>query len=116
MQIKSLARIEAIRNANADPAYVNDRLYRLMFKEDLYITAYERIKSKPGNMTAGADGATLDGFSINAIRSIISRMKDERFSFKGARRVEIPKADGKTRALSVAPPLDKVGKRLAITH
>ncbi|MBA1287513.1 reverse transcriptase/maturase family protein [Pseudomonas japonica] len=108
MQIKSLARIEAIRNANADPAYINDRLYRLMFKEDLYITAYERIKSKPGNMTAGADGTTLDGFSINAIRNIVSRMKDESFSFKGARRVEIPKADGKTRALSVAPPLDKV--------
>ena len=55
MQNKSFTRIEAIRNANIDPAYANDRLYRLMFKEDLYIAAYEKIKSKPGNMTAGAE-------------------------------------------------------------
>lgn len=108
MQFKSFTRIEAIRQANANPAYVNDRLYRLMFKEDLYIAAYERIKSKPGNMTAGSDGTTLDGFSIITIQNIISRMKDESFYFKGARRVLIPKADGKTRALSVAPPTDKI--------
>lgn len=108
MQNKSFTRIEAIRKANADPTYVNDRIYRLMFKEDLYIAAYEKIKSKPGNMTAGADGTTLDEFSIRTIRNIIDKMEDESFSFRGARRVLIPKANGKTRALSVAPPTDKV--------
>lgn len=108
MQNKSFTRIEAIRKANADPTYVNDRIYRLMFKEDLYIAAYEKIKSKPGNMTAGADGTTLDEFSIRTIKNIIEKMKSESFSFRGARRVLIPKANGKTRALSVAPPTDKV--------
>lgn len=108
MQNKSFTRIEAIRKANVDPAYVNDRIYRLMFKEDLYIVAYEKIKSKPGNMTAGADGTTLDEFSIRTIRNIIDKMKNESFSFRGARRVDIPKANGKTRSLSVAPPTDKV--------
>lgn len=108
MQNSSFTRIEAIRKANADPGYVNDRIYRLMFREDLYIAAYEKIKSKPGNMTAGADGSTLDEFSIRTIRNIIEKMKDESFSFRGARRVLIPKANGKTRPLSVAPPTDKV--------
>lgn len=108
MQNKSFTRIEAIRKANADPTYVNDRIYRLMFKEDLYIAAYEKIKSKPGNMTAGADGTTLDEFSIRTIKNIIEKMENESFSFRGARRVLIPKANGKTRALSVAPPTDKV--------
>lgn len=108
MQYKSLTRIEAIRKANADPAYVNDRLYRLMFKEDLYIVAYEKIKSKPGNMTPGMDKTTLDQFSTNTVRNMIEKMKDESFSFRGARRVLIPKANGKTRALAVAPPTDKV--------
>ncbi len=108
MQNKSFTRIEAIRKVNTDPTYVNDRIYRLMFKEDLYITAYEKIKSKPGNMTAGADGTTLDEFSIRTIKNIIDKMRDESFSFRGARRVLIPKANGKTRALSVAPPTDKV--------
>ncbi|MBA1241098.1 nicotine oxidoreductase [Pseudomonas kunmingensis] len=108
MQNKSFTRIEAIRKANSDPTYANDRIYRLMFKEDLYIAAYEKIKSKPGNMTAGADGTTLDEFSIRTIKNIIDKMKNESFSFRGARRVLIPKANGKTRALSVAPPTDKV--------
>lgn len=108
MQNKSFTRIEAIRSANVDPAYANGRLYRLMFKEDLYIAAYEKIKSKPGNMTAGVDGTTLDEFSISTIRNIIDKMKNESFSFRGARRVLIPKANGKTRPLSVAPPTDKV--------
>ncbi|MBX9761708.1 MAG: reverse transcriptase/maturase family protein, partial [Pseudomonadaceae bacterium] len=108
MQNKSFTRIEAIRKANADPTYANDRIYRLMFKEDLYIASYEKIKSKPGNMTAGADGTTLDEFSIRTIKNIIDKMKNESFSFRGARRVLIPKANGKTRALSVAPPTDKV--------
>ncbi|MES3708850.1 group II intron reverse transcriptase/nicotine-degrading enzyme NicA [Pseudomonas putida] len=105
---QSFTRIEAIRKANSDPSYVNDRIYRLMYKEDLYIAAYEKIKSKPGNMTPGQDGTTLDEFSIRTIRNIINKMKDESFTFRGARRVLIPKANGKTRPLSVAPPTDKV--------
>ena len=105
---QSFTRIEAIRKANSDPTYVNDRLYRLMYKQDLYIAAYEKIKSKPGNMTAGQDGTTLDEFSIKTIQNIIIKMKDESFTFRGARRVLIPKANGKTRPLSVAPPTDKV--------
>jgi len=48
-----------------------------MYKEDLYVAAYERIKSKPGNMTPGTDGSTLDGFSMQAIRGIIERMRSE---------------------------------------
>ncbi|MFL1529050.1 reverse transcriptase domain-containing protein [Pseudomonas sp. O230] len=108
MQNKSFIRIETLRKANADPNFVNDRIYRLMFKEDLYIAAYEKIKSKPGNMTAGNDGTTLDEFSIRTIRNIIDKMRDESFAFRGARRVLIPKANGKTRELSVAPPTDKV--------
>lgn len=108
MQNKSFTRIEAIRKANADPTYVNDRIYRLMFKPDLYVAAYEKIKSKPGNMTPGMDNTTLDHFSTTTVRNIIEKMKDESFSFRGARRVLIPKANGKTRALSVAPPTDKV--------
>ncbi|HEJ2783819.1 TPA: hypothetical protein SL223_001380 [Pseudomonas aeruginosa] len=108
MHIQSFTRLEALRKANTSHTYINDRIYRLMFREDLYIAAYEKIKSKPGNMTAGVDGTTLDEFSIRTIRNIIEKMKDESFSFRGAKRVHIPKANGKTRALSVAPPTDKV--------
>jgi len=40
------------------------REYDLMYQKVLYKRAYERLKSKPGNMTHGTDQETLDGFSM----------------------------------------------------
>src|SRR5690554_1616922 len=109
MSYKDLTRIEEIRKLNASRSnWVNKNLYRLMYKRDLYIVAYERIKSNAGNMTKGSDGTTIDGFSLETIDRLIKSMRDETFKFKGARRVEIPKANGKTRPLGIAPPRDKV--------
>lgn len=108
MEHKDLLRIEALRKKNAaNPHWVNTDLYRLMFNADLYIASYERIKSKPGNMTAGVDGSTLDGFSKATVEGIIASMRNESFRFSAARRVQIPKANGGSRALGIAPPKDK---------
>lgn len=103
-----LARLEALRKANGNPTWVNRDLYRLLYKPDLYVLAYERIKSSPGNMTPGADKQTLDGFSMKNIERIISELKEESFQFARARKVLIPKPNGGTRPLGIAPPRDKV--------
>ena len=86
---------------NSNKQWVNHEVYRLMYKEDLYILAYERIKSKPGNMTPGTDEETLDGFSLEAIREIIREMKTEQFRFKPVRQQFIPKPNGKMRKLGI---------------
>jgi hypothetical protein len=39
--------------------------YQGFFDEKLYKIAYELIKSKPGNMTPGIDGKTLEGISTD---------------------------------------------------
>lgn len=108
MSYKDLERLEVLRKKNVDPTWVNDDLYRLMYRPDFYVVAYERLKSKPGNMTPGADGTTIDGFSMETIEKIISQMRDESFGFSRARRVQIPKAKGGTRPLGIATPRDKV--------
>jgi retron-type reverse transcriptase len=79
-----------------------------MYKEDLYIAAYERIKSKPSNMTPGTDMETLDGFSLSAIRKVIQDMRTEQFQFKPVRIEYIPKPDGKMRKLGIPSVRDKV--------
>jgi retron-type reverse transcriptase len=79
-----------------------------MYKEDLYIAAYERIKSHPGNMTPGTDGMTLDGWSLTTIRAIIQEMQTEQFQVKPVRTVYIPKANGKMRKLGIPSTRDKV--------
>jgi group II intron reverse transcriptase/maturase len=101
-------RLEYLRKANSNKDWKNDDLYRLLYRADLYILAYERIKSKPGNMTAGTDGETLDGFSLEAIESIIQEMRTEQFRFKPVRTTFIPKANGKMRKLGIACVRDKV--------
>src|SRR5438067_5513202 len=98
---KTLQRLERLRQLNTDRNRVNDNLYRLMYKEDLYILAYERIKSAPGNMTRGSDGKTIDGFSMSMIQNIIQEMRTEHFQFKPVRTVYIPKANGKKRKLGI---------------
>jgi group II intron reverse transcriptase/maturase len=105
---KGLNRLQRIRKLNENPTWVNRDLYRLMYERDLYITAYEHIKSSPGNMTAGADGETIDGFSMKTIDRIITAMRDQSFTFTRARRTYIPKANGKLRPLGIPSPKDKV--------
>jgi len=98
---QTLRRIERLRQLNSTREWVNDDLYRLMYKEDLYIVAYERIKSKPGNMTEGTDGMTMDGFSLDAIQGIIQAMRTEHVHFKPVRTVYLPKPNGKMRKLGI---------------
>jgi len=108
MDNQALIGLEALRKHNVDRGWVNYDLYRLLYRPELYEVAYERIKSKPGNMTAGSDGQTLDGFSHQTIRNLIASLRDESFQFQPARRIHIPKANGKTRALGIPSPRDKV--------
>lgn len=37
--------------------------YKVMTYIEMYKVAYQKLKSKPGNLTAGADEETLDGMS-----------------------------------------------------
>ena len=108
METQALVRLEALRRRNVNCDWVNNDLYRLLYKLDLYEVAYEKIKSSPGNMTAGTDGITLDGFSYAVIGDTIRSLRDESFQFKPARREYIPKANEKMRPLGISPPRDKI--------
>lgn len=108
MSQKTIARVERLQQLNSNRQWIDHDLYRLMYQEDLYIIAYERIKSKPGNMTPGRDEETLDGFSLAAIREIIQEMRTEHFCFRPVREQFIPKPNGKMRKLGIPCVWDKV--------
>jgi len=82
--------------------------YKQLFEIDLYKSAYQSLKSKPGNMTPGTDKETLDGISIQWAEEVIKSMKDRTFQFKPSERVYIPKKNGKLRPLGIPSPRDKV--------
>src|SRR5712691_13566 len=86
-----------------------DELYRQLYNPQMYEIAYGRIYSNKGAMTAGVDGETADGMSLDKIGRIIDAVRHERYRFKPARRVHIPKKDtAKTRPLGLPSWSDKL--------
>ncbi len=84
------------------------QLYRQLFNRDLYLTAYGNIYSNKGAMTPGATEETADGMSEDKIDQIIELMRHERYRFSPARRVYIPKRNGKLRPLGLPTWSDKL--------
>jgi group II intron reverse transcriptase/maturase len=84
------------------------QLYRQMFNKDLYLLAYGNIYSNQGAMTPGASAETADGMSEGKIGEIIGLMRHERYRFSPARRVYIPKKNGKLRPLGLPSWSDKL--------
>jgi len=74
---KAIKRLEVVRQLNARGGWTNQKLYKLMLEQDLYVVAYQKIKSEPGNMTPGTDDETLDGFSLEEINNLIREMQTE---------------------------------------
>ena len=88
--------------------YKYERLYRLLYNEEMYLTAYQNIYSNNGSMTKGTDNKTVDGMSIKRIQNIISSLKDESYQPKPTRRTYIPKKNGKLRPLGIPSFDDKL--------
>lgn len=88
--------------------YVFDRLYRNLYNPEFYLKAYANLYAKPGNMTEGSDGKTIDGFNLKRIDSLIESLKNETYQPKPSRRVYIPKANGKKRPLGIPSFDDKL--------
>jgi len=85
-----------------------EQLYRQMFNRELYFLAYGKIYSNQGAMTPGASEETADGMSEEKIEQIIGLMRREKYRFAPARRVYIPKKNGKLRPLGMPAWSDKL--------
>jgi len=85
-----------------------DELYRQLFNPQLYLLAYGRIYSNDGAMTPGVTQETVDGMSLGKIGRIIDAVRHERYRFSPARRVWIPKKNGKLRPLGMPTWPDKL--------
>lgn len=100
--------LNSLTGHGEDLNYKFERLYRILFNEEMYYVAYQRIYAKPGNMTAGTDGETIDLMSLIRIEKLINSLKDESYQPKPSKRVHIPKKNGKLRPLGVPAFNDKL--------
>ena len=85
-----------------------ERLYRQLFNPQLYLAAYGKLYSNAGAMTPGVTGETADGMSLEKIGVIIEAVRNERYRWSPARRIYIPKRNGKRRPLGLPVWSDKL--------
>lgn len=100
--------LNSLAGHSQDPNYKFERLYRLMYNENLYATAYQNIAPNTGNCTKGADGQSIDGMSVKRIHNLIDRLKDESYRPYPAKRVYIPKKNAKKRPIGIPAFDDKL--------
>lgn len=85
-----------------------ERVYRQLFNKNLYLTAYGKIYRNQGAMTPGVTDDTVDAMSLAKIDAIIMSLRSERYQWKPAKRVYIPKRTGKCRPLGLPVWSDKL--------
>ena len=73
------------------------RVYANMLKLEHFTAAYGKLYSNSGAMTAGADGKTADGTSIEKLEKLIEELKTRQFRWTPVVRTYIPKKDGRKR-------------------
>lgn len=88
--------------------YKFERLYRILFNEEMYYRAYQKLSKKQGNTTKGSDGKSIDGTSLKVIKQLIEELKKESYQPMPARRTYIPKKNGKMRPLGIPAFRDKL--------
>lgn len=96
------------KNSSEHKNGIYTRLYRYLLREDIYMQAYKNLYANSGAGTKGTDDDTADGFSVEYVNTIIDELKTQTYTPKAVRRINIPKANGKTRPLGIPSFRDKL--------
>lgn len=100
--------LNSLNEHSKDSSYKFECLYRILFNEELFYVAYQKIASNGGSTTKGSDGRSIDEMSLARIETLIASLKDESYQPHPSRRVHIPKKNGKTRPLGIPAFEDKL--------
>lgn len=104
--------LTVLSSMSCKPEVQFDKLFQKLYNVELWLMAYQLIAPRQGNMTEGVDGTTIDGTGRKRIEKIIADLKASRYTPKPARRVYIPKANGKLRPLGIPSFEDKLLQRV----
>jgi group II intron reverse transcriptase/maturase len=101
-------KLDNLRLRAKESPVIDRNLISLLSNPTLLEIAYNNIKSKPGNRTPGITTETLDGMTGEWFTETAELLRSGKFDFKPSRRINIPKASGGTRPLSIGTPRDQI--------
>jgi group II intron reverse transcriptase/maturase len=85
-----------------------ERVYRELYDLDRFQRAYAKLYANSGAMTPGTTPETVDGMSVEKMKTIILTLRDDSFQWKPTKRIYIPKKNGKMRPLGLPTWTDKL--------
>lgn len=100
-------RIESLPTLSGSGRKING-LHRLLRSPYLFERAFEKVSRNRGAGTPGIDGKTFDGITSSELAGIAARVSEGTYRFRPARRVYIPKGNGKTRPLGIPTVEDRL--------
>ncbi|MCR8964171.1 reverse transcriptase domain-containing protein [Brevibacillus halotolerans] len=101
--------LSVLKSKSSNKDYVFKDLYRMLYNPNFHLRAYTKLAPNTGNMTAGTDGNTIDGFGTERIMKVIAKLRDESYQPAPVRRIYIPKRNSdKKRPLGIPTFDDKV--------
>ena len=98
---RTIKKFLGIQQCSTNEHKVKDLFHMVLNAPDLWQHAYLKIYANPGNMTAGTDGLTIDGYSEERAANLCELLRENRYVPTPVRRVYIPKANGKMRPLGM---------------
>lgn len=107
--MSKLKRLVAISKlSQKDRKWIHKDIFRVLYKEEIWIAAYEKIKSNKGALTPGSEPITLDGMSLERLKQLREKVCSEQYTFKTVKLTYIPRPDGRKRPLGLPTANDKI--------
>jgi group II intron reverse transcriptase/maturase len=107
LSTRTLSKFSGIRKCSAHGHKVKDLFQLILNAPDLWAQAYGNISANKGGLTKGAEGPTLEGYSDERAANTCELLRENRYVPSPARRVYIPKPNGKQRPLGMPNAVDK---------
>ena len=80
--MSKLKRLVAISKlSQKDRKWIHKDIFRILYKDEIWITAYENIKSNKGALTPGSESGTLDGMSLERLKRLKEEVCSEKYIF-----------------------------------
>jgi RNA-directed DNA polymerase len=102
--------------AKANPAYRFYTLFDKIYRKDVLVTAWSRCRANGGS--AGVGGQSFAGIEHKGVEAWLEQLAQElrtkAYRPQAVRRVNIPKADGKTRPLGIPTIKDRVAQMAVV--
>ena len=91
--MKKLDRLIAINKlSQKDPKWIHKDIFRILKKDEIWITAYEKLKSNKGALTPGSIPERMDGMSLERLKRLQTQICAEKYRFQT---LKLPTANDK---------------------